>query len=269
MELDLALLDEIAKLTNEAGAAILDIYARGSEGAEAQCKDDGSPVTAADRAAHGILVSGLARLTPRVHVVSEEDKGVSWSPDREPWWLVDPLDGTKEFLKQTGEFTVNVALVQDGLPVGGVVYAPALGRTWIGGPEGGEVRENGLTRPLGIRSVDPSRLCVVASQDHAGPMVRRLLKRTPGVEALSMGSSLKFCLIAEGRADLYLRDGPTMEWDTGAAHAVLQAAGGQVFTMEGVPVTYGKHEFRNSHFVAVGDQTFPWRQLLELHSTGE
>ncbi len=269
MELDLALLDEVVRLTHEAGAAILDIYARGSEGAAAQWKDDGSPVTVADRTAHGILASGLASLTPKVHVVSEEGDGVFSAPDREAWWLVDPLDGTKEFLKQTGEFTVNVALILDGSPVGGVVYAPALGRTWIGGPEGGEVRENGWTRPLGIRSVDPSRLCVVASQDHAGPMVRRLLDRTPGVEALSMGSSLKFCLIAEGRADLYLRDGPTMEWDTGAAHAVLQAAGGQVFSMEGVPVTYGKHEFRNSHFVAVGDQTFPWRRLLDLHSTDE
>lgn len=269
MELDLTLLNQVVALTQEAGSAILAVYRGGVERATTEWKLDRSPVTAADRAAHDVLMAGLTRLTPDVYVVSEEGDNGPKPPARGPWWAVDPLDGTKEFLKRTGEFTVNVGLVFDGVPVGGVVHAPVLGRTWVGSPKGGEVREDGKTRPLRVRPVDPTRLRLVASRDHAGPTVRRLLDRTPGAETVSMGSSLKFCLVAEGRADLYLRDGPTMEWDTAAAHAVLRAAGGEVYSLAGVPLTYGKDELRNDHFVAVGDQAFPWRQLLDSHSTSE
>ncbi|MDZ7780383.1 MAG: inositol monophosphatase family protein [Gemmatimonadota bacterium] len=162
-------------------------------------------------------------------------------------------------MKRTGEFTVNIALVRGGRPVAGVVHAPALGKSWVAGeatvPSCGTAETRSAARSA-ARRPRPAR--VVASRDHAGPEVRALLERLPGAETLSMGSSLKFCLIAEGKADLYLRDGPTMEWNTGAAQAVLEAAGGGVFTLEGERLPYGKPELRNPKFVAAGDPELDW-----------
>jgi 3'(2'), 5'-bisphosphate nucleotidase len=212
-----------------------------------------------------MLLEGLRKITPGIPVVSEEgeqaDRGALRSG--EAHWLVDPLDGTKEFLKRTGEFTVNVALIRGGRPVAGVVHAPVLGRSWLGAADGAERREGNQRTPLRTRRASPDSLAVVASRDHAGPRVSALLRSLSGARTLSMGSSLKFCLIAEGQADFYLRDGPTMEWDTAAAQAVLEAAGGGVFTLDGKPLRYTKPELRNPHFVAVGDPEFDWQALIQ------
>lgn len=260
-------MESVVSLAERAGRAVLDVYARGSAASSVQWKEDDSPLTEADRVSHDLLLAGLKELTPDIPVVSEEGAPEDRTPPEAEGsrWVVDPLDGTKEFLKRTGEFTVNVALVRENRLVAGVVHAPAVegGRTWIGTGDGAQLREaGGSRRRLTVRRANPDALGVVASRDHAGPVVRNLLASLPGSKTLSMGSSLKFCLLAEGRADLYFRDGPTMEWDTAAAQAVLEAAGGGVYTLDGRPLRYGKPELRNPHFVAVGDRKLDWRTLL-------
>jgi 3'(2'), 5'-bisphosphate nucleotidase len=261
--------DALAGLAVEAGAAILEVYHRAGTMA-VERKGDDSPLTEADRAAHAVIVAGLARLTPDIPIVSEED-GFAGDPATVvtgDYWLVDPLDGTKEFLKRTGEFTVNIALVRDGVPVAGVVYAPVLGVTWITTDRGAERWEGGTKAAIHVTvPVVESSLRVVASRDHAGPAVRALLDRLPGASTLSMGSSLKFCLVAEGRADLYYRDGPTMPWDTAAAHAVVAAAGGEVFAIGGAPLRYHAPRVLNPHFVALGDRALPWASLIPAGGT--
>ncbi|MBI1842200.1 MAG: 3'(2'),5'-bisphosphate nucleotidase CysQ, partial [Verrucomicrobia bacterium] len=181
-----------------------------------------------------------------------------FAPDAFPgeFWLVDPLDGTKEFLKQSGEFTVNIALIRDRRPVLGVVHAPAIGLTYWADDGGLAHRRRGSGPAEVIRARAPQRgrLTAVASRDHAGPRVEAWLRGHPDAQTTSMGSSLKFCLVAEGAADLYLRDLPTMEWDTAAAHAVLAAAGGTVWTLDGSPLRYGKPGLRNPGFAALVDR---------------
>lgn len=260
---DLEELAPLAALAHRAGEAILEVYGRAA--ADVTLKEDRTPLTEADRASHRVIIDGLQALTPDVPVISEEGE----EPDPRllaggrAVWVVDPLDGTKEFIKRTGEFTVNIALVRSGRPVAGVVHAPVLAKSWLAGRDGAELREDGRCEPLRVRRASPERLGVVASRDHAGPRVKALLERLPGAETLSMGSSLKFCLIAEGRADLYLRDGPTMEWDTAAAQAVLEAAGGGVFTLDGQRLGYGKPELRNPMFVAAGDPALDWAAIVD------
>lgn len=259
----LAELEPVVALAWRAGEAIMEVYARGEEAATVEWKDDRSPLTEADRAGHRVIVDGLRSLTPETPVVSEEGAVPPAESLRDgPFWLVDPLDGTKEFLNRTGEFTVNIALIRARKPVAGVVHAPVLGRSWIGGTDGAEGREGDRRVPLRVRPARSDRLRVVASRDHAGPRVKALLEGLPGAETVSMGSSLKFCVIAEGNADLYFRDGPTMEWDTAAAQAVLEAAGGGVFTLDGEPLRYTKPDFRNPQFVAVGDLGRSWEELV-------
>jgi 3'(2'), 5'-bisphosphate nucleotidase len=259
--------EQLATLAVEAGQAILAVY-QGADAAVVERKGDDSPLTEADRRSHAVIVAGLAALSPHVPVVSEEDDGGDPATRlTSDFWLVDPLDGTKEFLKRTGEFTVNIALVRGGVPVAGVVHAPVLGVTWITTAGGAERWEAGRRQPIGVAVPAPvGALRVVASRDHAGPAVRALLDRLPGATTLSMGSSLKFCLVAEGRADLYFRDGPTMPWDTAAAHAVLLAAGGDVLAPGGEPLRYHAPRRLNPQFVALGDQQLPWASLI---STGD
>jgi 3'(2'), 5'-bisphosphate nucleotidase len=264
-------LQSVVDIAHAAGAAILDVYERDGDVAVAH-KADSSPLTEADAAAHELIVRALARLSPTVPIVSEEDGGGEPRSESSAWdgtyWLVDPLDGTKEFIKRTGEFTVNIALVRDGVPVLGVVYAPVLRTTWTGHDGVAERHDaSGVTR---IRVTVPALLDstrVVASRDHAGAAVQALLARLPGATTVSMGSSLKFCLVAEGRADLYYRDGPTMPWDTAAAHAVLAAAGGEVYAETGAPLRYLSPRTLNPHFLAVGDLLFPWASLLSPSAT--
>lgn len=264
MEPVLGALEGIVALAGRAGEAVLEVYARGAGGAGTTHKEDRSPLTLADRASHDVIVRGLAALTPDIPVISEEAAPAAGAAEAPLRWVVDPLDGTKEFLKRTGEFTVNIALVRGATPVAGVVHAPVTGTTWVGARDGARRIAPGVA-PATLRTTRPpsaTALRVVASRDHAGPAVRALLARCPGAETLSIGSSLKFCLVAEGRADLYLRDGPTMEWDTAAAQAVLAAAGGAVLTLDGAPLAYGKPSLRNPFFVAIGDPEFDWASVV-------
>jgi 3'(2'), 5'-bisphosphate nucleotidase len=260
-----------------AGHEILERY--GSPGAVTE-KEDRSPLTDADRAAHDLLVRELPTVAPGVPVLSEESPESEGAGRRswERFWLVDPLDGTKEFLRRTGEFTVNVALVERGRPVVGVVHVPALGRTYRASPgRGAEVAEEaggrGLAafRPIRTRPFRAEAPVLVASRDHAGPGVQALARALgPAVQFTSMGSSLKFCLVAEGKADLYLRDLPTMEWDTAAAQCVLEHAGGAVFDATPsdldagtyTPLRYNKDTLRNPPFLAAGDPRGSWRERL-------
>lgn len=259
----------VVALAYEAGEAVLAVYHR--DGAvSVSRKGDDSPLTEADLRSHAVIMAGLQALTPDIPVVSEED-GHPICEEGAPlglYWLVDPLDGTKEFVKRTGEFTVNIALIRDGVPVLGVVYAPVLGCSWFGDASGAHLRRGAHSLPIGTTAAPATEtLRIVASRDHAGSGVRALLARLPNASTLSMGSSLKFCLVAEGRADLYFRDGPTMPWDTAAAHAVLAAAGGEVYATDGTPLRYLSPRTLNPHFIAVGDRAFPWAPLLSASDT--
>ncbi len=272
-------LEAVLAVAKAAGGGIMRVLEShgGVESLSVERKEDRTPVTEADRKSHEVIVEGLGEVFPGARVVSEEggeEEANGGAPGgtaatlrgSAPVWVVDPLDGTKELLKGTGEFTVNIGLVRDGRPVAGVVHAPVLGRSWLGARSGGrrwaELRGEGEPASLSTRRADPSALEVVTSRDHVGDRVRALLGRLPGGRSREMGSSLKFCLIAQGDADLYYRDGPTMEWDTAAAQAVLEGAGGGVFTLDGEPLRYGKEDLRNPHFVAVGDRDLSWKGLV-------
>jgi len=261
-ELPEALVQKCCDLARQAGARIMKFY--GSD-MSVVLKKDASPLTAADQASHELLTDALAPLLPGVPVISEESfEATSSGAANERFWLVDPLDGTKEFLKATDQFTVNVALIDGGRSVLGVVYAPALDLIYYGRRGSGAWRQEGTQTPcpISVRPADTSCLSVVASKDHAGPMVQAMLDRMPGAELQSMGSSLKFCLVAEGKADVYLRDLPTMEWDTAAAQCVVEAAGGGVYELSGQPLHYGKPSLKNSSIMTVGDVAFPWQRYL-------
>jgi 3'(2'), 5'-bisphosphate nucleotidase len=246
-------LDAAIRLARDAGALIMEIYAGGFE---VRDKRDASPVTEADERAEVVLVEGLRRLMPGVPIVAEEQMARGHTPT-EPltsFWLVDPLDGTKEFINRNGEFTVNLALIQEGRPVLGVVYAPALGRLFAGAAGLGSVEEEaGVRRPIRVRPVPEEGLTVVESRSHADSAGMTAFLRGRNVSAFkSAGSSLKFCLVAAGEADVYPRLGRTMEWDTAAGHAILLASGGSVQDMAGTALRYGKPGFENPHFVALG-----------------
>jgi 3'(2'), 5'-bisphosphate nucleotidase len=211
-------------------------------------------------------MQSLKSLMPEAAVISEEsEEATNGSIDSgRSSWLVDPLDGTKEFLKGTNEFTVNVALMEAKLPVLGVVHAPALSLTYYGVRNLGSWRQvdDEPPTPISTRCADSSELGVVASKDHAGPLVRAMLARLIRPQLQSMGSSLKFCLVAEGKADVYLRDLPTMEWDTAAAQCIVEAAGGGVYSLDGQPLRYGKPGLKNPAIMTVGDVRFDWRPLI-------
>ncbi len=229
-------------------------------------KSDSSPLTNADRASHDFLMRHLPELLPDVPVISEESQDPTQGPADVDgrFWLVDPLDGTKEFLKGTGEFTVNIALIELGKPVIGVVHAPAIGISYFAALSHGAFRKQHAETsvPIRIQRANPEALRVVASKDHAGPLVAAMLAGLPRAELKSMGSSLKFCLVAEGSADVYLRDVPTMEWDTAAAQCIVEAAGGGIYTLDGKPLRYGKPGLKNSAIITVGHPDLAWRSFL-------
>jgi 3'(2'), 5'-bisphosphate nucleotidase len=268
MSLDLpALLPAACRLVEEAGRRILAHYEKPSP---VDYKADDSPLTVADHASHDYLVAELRALTPEVPVLSEEDDPGDYAARRDwdRFWLVDPLDGTKEFVKKTGEFTVNVALVEGGAPVLGVVHVPVLGVTYFAAEGAGAFKQEGAAEPVPVRvrASDPARLTVVASRDHAGPEVAAILQRMDeagvAVASASMGSSLKFCLVAEGKADLYPRTVPTMEWDTAAAQCVVEQAGGRVTTLDGRRLRYNKEDIRNPSIMTAGDSALDWQRYL-------
>ena len=254
------LLDAVDALAVAAGAAILPFYTAFDPATDVTVKADGSPVTAADEAAEAVILAGLADLTPDIPVVAEESVAAGRVPDVAdgPFWLVDPLDGTKEFIARRGSFTVNIALVEDTQPVLGVVFAPAMGDRFIGAKGlGAWTTCNGDAREaIGVRDVPADGVTVVASRSHGdGDRLDAFLADFTVAERTSIGSSLKFCLLAKGAADLYPRFGPTNEWDTAAGHAVLLAAGGRVDTTDATPLRYGKPGFGNPGFIAYGGMT--------------
>lgn len=254
-----SLLEPVLKMTEEAGATIMDVVRAGFE---VQQKEDESPVTVADQRAEAILIAALKNCAPDIPIVAEEQAAAGEIPEvgDRPFFLVDPLDGTKEFIRGGKSFTVNVALIAKKEPVFGVVYAPATDRLFYGYGSGTAHVVDGFAaggghRPIMVRKADPDHLAIVASRSHRNPETEAYLAQYPDAETVSIGSSLKFCLVAAGEADLYPRLGPTMEWDTAAGHAVLMAAGGRVTTLAGGPFLYTKPDFRNGFFMAVGDPT--------------
>lgn len=257
------LLDAVRELTRRANAEVMRVYARD---VVAVLKADDSPLTEADLASHRSLVAGLAALAPGLPIVSEEG-GLPDFEQRAQWpayWLIDPLDGTKEFLARNGEFTVNVALIESNRPTIGVVGVPVHGAIYVGDVTRGIATrfDPAGSRRLRTRRYTGTRATVVASRRHGNDRLTAVveaLEREQGPVALrNVGSALKFCLLAEGEADVYPRLAPTSEWDTAAAQAVLEAAGGAVLEMDGRPLRYNKPEILNPEFVAVADPTGGW-----------
>ncbi len=243
---------QVIAAARAAGSAILEIYATNFA---VRGKEDRSPVTEADDRAEAIITPALERLAPGIPVVAEEAVAAGHSPEVGDWfWLVDPLDGTKEFISRNGEFTVNIALVHRRRPVFGVVLAPALHRLFVGAVgHGAWVEDDAGRRPIRCRTVPASGLVVVASRSHGdAAALEAFLQGRRVASTTNAGSSLKLCLVAAGDADLYPRLGRTMEWDIAAGHAVLAAAGGRVRTIDGEELRYGKPGFDNPHFVAEG-----------------
>jgi 3'(2'), 5'-bisphosphate nucleotidase len=246
------LLEGVVALCREAGRSVLQVY---QTDFEVRGKPDQSPVTEADERSEVLIVGALRALTAEVPVVAEEAVASGHSPTAASiFWLVDPLDGTKEFIARNGEFTINVALIRDGAPVLGVVHAPALDRLYAGASGIGAFVEHGGKRTvISARRVPAEGLTVVTSRSHADAVALQAFLAGKTVHATrSVGSSLKLCLVAEGQADLYPRVGRTMEWDIAAGHAILAAAGGEVRTLDGRPLRYGKSGFENPYFVASG-----------------
>ncbi|WP_108125545.1 3'(2'),5'-bisphosphate nucleotidase CysQ [Saccharospirillum mangrovi] len=245
----------VVHLAKQAGEAILAIY---EQDFDVETKADTSPLTAADLAAHQAIVAGLSQLTPQVPILSEESATIAWH-ERQSWqqyWLVDPLDGTKEFIKKNGEFTVNIALIDKGEPVWGVVHAPVLDCTYVGGTAVGGSRkeQDGNEQGISVSSLPKGKAGwrIVGSRSHQSDAFQTFVKDFDHPEIKSLGSSLKICLVAEGAADLYPRLGPTSEWDTGAAHALLRGAGGELFNaVDSEPVKYNQSEsLLNPFFIA-------------------
>ncbi|MEK9968815.1 MAG: 3'(2'),5'-bisphosphate nucleotidase CysQ [Ferrovibrio sp.] len=255
------LANALLPLAREAGAAIMAIYATPFT---SRSKDDRSPVTDADDAAETIILAGLRKLTPEIPVVAEElaARGEAPQVTDGAFWLVDPLDGTREFIERNGEFTVNIALVENGRPVLGVVLAPALEIAWLGSPAGAQRFDRLHPDGAAIRARPVPKVAplVLVSRNHREPAVDAWLKQQMGPETKTVGSSLKFCQIAEGAGDFYPRFAAISEWDTAAGQAVLEAAGGAVVTWDGPPdnprmggpLRYGKPAYRNLPFLARG-----------------
>jgi 3'(2'), 5'-bisphosphate nucleotidase len=259
-----ALREAIIALAREAAAKILAIY---HSDFAVEHKDDRSPLTAADLAAHHCIVEGLERLTPDIPVLSEESAEDIPALVRRRWsrlWLVDPLDGTREFVKRNGEFTVNIALIDEGVPTLAVVQAPVTGVLWHGLRGAGAFRRDGdVDHAIATRRPAAPPLRIAASRSHADPRTTALMQKIGDVEPVPLGSSLKFCRIAEGGMDVYPRFGPTSEWDTAAGQCVLEAAGGVVMDPQGRPLRYNQRDtILNGDFLALGDPALPWRQWL-------
>jgi len=246
--------DKVCAIARDAGSAIMEIYAGEFD---VELKGDNSPLTCADRASHQVIVEGLQEATPDIPILSEEGRDIPYV-ERAAWsrfWLVDPIDGTKEFIKRNGEFTVNIALIEDGRVIAGVVYVPAQDTMYFGRLGAGAWKIDGNQDPVKItvRVADESLgLTVVMSRSHPSPELEEYLREVKVAEAMPVGSSLKLCVVAEGKADLYPRLGPTMEWDTAAGHAVVEAAGGTVSQVDGAPLMYNKENLLNPYFIVRG-----------------
>jgi len=259
------LLNPVAALALKAGARILEIY--NSDEFSVQEKADRSPLTAADLASHRTIIAGLTALTPGIPALSEESASLPYQ-ERATWqryWLIDPLDGTKEFIKRNGEFTVNIALINDGVPVMGVVHVPVSGVSYLGCEGMGAFKQEpgAQPSPISVRKPGAGTVKVVGSRSHRGDSLNRFLDNLGAYEMIGMGSSLKLCLVAEGLADIYPRLGPTSEWDTAAAQCVVEQAGGYVTDTTMQPLRYNtKESLLNPYFLVFGDNSRDWSAYL-------
>ncbi|MFC3052960.1 3'(2'),5'-bisphosphate nucleotidase CysQ [Kordiimonas pumila] len=263
--------EPLIKTMLHAGSVVMKVF---HSNFEVYGKADTSPVTEADRRGEEIITKALHKIAPDIPVVGEEAKSEGQCPDISGgiFWLVDPLDGTKEFVKKGSDFTVNIGLIKDGHPIMGLVLAPAMNKLYWGivgsGAWVADVEDNSIinTKSISTRTANPDKLVIVASKSHRSSELEAYLENFPGADNVSIGSSLKLCLLATGEADLYPRLGPTCEWDTAAAHAVLLAAGGSVEVVGGAPLTYAKDltTFLNPWFLCRADTTF---QVPTLQAT--
>ena len=257
------LIEPIVDISHRAGEAILGVY---DTDFDVEHKDDESPLTKADLASHRTIVNGLKTLTPAIPIISEES-GLPAFEQRSQWktyWLIDPLDGTKEFVNRNGEFTVNIALIDNTRPVLGVVYVPVTGMTYVGcHGHGAERRDrDGQAETISVADTCGSTIRVVGSRSHRGDSLNAFLDDIGRFELHAVGSSLKFCFVAEGSADVYPRLGPTSEWDTAAAQAVVEQAGGAVVKLDGTPLSYNtKDDILNPYFVVTGPQDRDWAEI--------
>ncbi len=258
------LIQPVTDIAVRAGDRILEIY---ETDFEVETKADESPLTTADKASHNEIVAALTKLTPEIPILSEESDGITWE-ERSKWgeyWLIDPLDGTKEFIKKNGEFTVNIALIQGHQAVLGVVHVPVKNRSFYGFKDGGAFERTpaGDVKPITVTATAESPVRVVGSRSHRGELVDAYLEQLGEHVMVSMGSSLKLCLIATGEADVYPRLGLTSEWDTAAAQAVVESAGGRVIEISGDPLMYNaKEDILNPFFLVYGDTSRDWTSYL-------
>jgi len=254
LNVSIGLAEQIGDVAKRAGRVIMEIY---KTDFDVEAKDDNSPVTEADRKAEDLIFRNIREgITGEYPLVGEESVAAGNMPNIQdkPFWLIDPLDGTKEFVSKSGQFTVNIALIENGVPILGVVHLPASKDTFIATRAGSFAQYGGEGKAVQITCRRPPEdgLTAIASKNHLTPETGAYLARLPVKDTVNAGSSLKFCCVAEGKADVYPRFGPTMEWDTAAGHAILLYAGGEVVTEDGQPLRYGKPELRNPNFIARG-----------------
>lgn len=262
----LELLDAVNQIAQVAGKRIMDIYATDFE---VEVKEDKSPLTRADMAAHECILTGLKKITPVLPILSEESTLISYD-ERASWqryWLIDPLDGTREFVKRNGDFTVNIALIDDHKPILGVVYVPVTGVSYFASEGNGAFKclPGQSQVPIKVRDCPVDYLTVAGSRSHACDSIQQFISGLDTkVELLSIGSSLKMCLVAEGQADVYPRFGPTSEWDTAAAHCVVNEAGGYLTDMHLKALRYNtKASILNPHFLVFADAKKDWLHYVE------
>jgi 3'(2'), 5'-bisphosphate nucleotidase len=248
---------KVCQIAKDAGDKIIDIYNDPTFSSVVDFKADNSPLTLADKASHNVITSALKEHFPEIPVLSEEDDNIISYEERSSWqkyWLIDPLDGTKEFIKRNGEFTVNIALIENKRVVLGIIYVPVTGVFYFGTADGAFKKEGSeVSRKIEINNREKDRIAV-RSKSHASPQEDDVFKEYDVVNFISVGSSLKFCMVAEGKADLYYRHGPTMEWDTAAGQAILEAAGGRMYrgNKQEEPFTYNKKDLLNGSFLCIG-----------------
>lgn len=258
MELKKELIHKTIDLSMRAGSAIMKVY--NSDDVSYKVKKDSSPLTKADLISNEIILKGLSKISPSLPVLSEENSNIDFI-ERSKWkrfWLVDPLDGTKEFLKRNGEFTVNIALIENGIPIFGVIHLPAYSKTYWGGKSIGAMskKDGEKSKKISVSKRKNIGLKVVSSRSHKNDKLDSYLNNFDSVQNINIGSSLKFCLLAEGKADFYPRLGPTSEWDTAAGEAILKYSGGYLLTIEGLKMKYNKSEsLLNPYFIAASEKS--------------
>ena len=245
-------IEELLSIARDAGKVVLDVYGDEKQFEEVKFKSDQSPLTLADEASNNLIVERLKTFTPEIPILSEEGRDISYE-ERKSWeyfWCVDPLDGTKEFINRNGEFTINIALIKNRVPVLGIIYVPVSNVMYYANQETGgwKIDSEGIKSHIKVdkNSID---WVSVGSRSHASDVEKEVLARYPIVKNVAIGSSIKFCLVAEGTAHIYFRHGPTMEWDTAAGQAILTLSGGQMTTLSGEPFLYNKPSLLNGSFI--------------------